>query len=152
MNSSRTTAPASALAMPSAMAAATSPGSLIAGGLRAERAADLGVTAAQGLEAEPFLGDALVIAVAGHLGVVHEDDQHRDLVADRGLQLQAALPERGVAEEADRQLVRRGHLRAQREAERGAERRGVAPAQVAPGPGGSRSAGPGGRAGTRSRA
>src|ERR1700726_554267 len=86
-----------------------------ASGLRAKGAADLRVPAGQRLEPQPFLGDPLVVAVPGHLRVVQQDAQHGDLVAYRGLELKAALPERRVAEDADGELGRLGHLRAQRE-------------------------------------
>ena len=55
------------------------------------------------------------------------------LVAHTGLEVEPGLAERGVAHEVDDHLVRRGLLRAEREPERGAERRRVSPAEIAAG-------------------
>jgi len=110
------------------------------GGASAPRAlADLGVPAGQGLEAEPpprrCAGDRRRPVISE---LFTRNAQHRDLVCAPAVSSsRAALAEgRASAEQADRQLVRRGHL--SRRARARARSRGggtVAPAHVAPWPG-----------------
>src|SRR5438876_642595 len=67
----------------------------------------------------------------GHGRVVEDDGENGDPAAHRGLEIEPGHAEGGVAHEIDVELVGRGELGADDEAEPGAERMRLAPAEIA---------------------
>ena len=97
--------------------------------------ADIGVVAAEVACPVALVRQRHRVGLDRHRRVVEHDRRDRDAAAHRRLEIEPGHPEGGVAHEVDAELVGRGDLGADDEAEPGAELMRLAPADIAARPG-----------------